>query len=246
MSFCQPHEGFSCGACCGLLNLKLSNQHYSEILKKRTLYFRQNVDFKKPDTIINYRARFEELESDYEKKDPHIYNCPFLGYIDSLDKKIGCMIHPANSGDPKSQNYSFYGASICQEYDCKNKEKPNIDLWSKLLKEIDLDSIQYSRLAGDHILFTRIEEYFGYNGISAESIFSKYYEIVLKVLRKTLEQDTGLNITSFELEMIAGSKESALDRLCERAGIKEYDDLRKELGEIIKTDSLNGHAIDTE
>ncbi|MCX8000603.1 MAG: hypothetical protein N3A69_16910, partial [Leptospiraceae bacterium] len=98
MNLCQPNPNFSCGACCGILNLNLNKQELSQLLKERTQKFKEEVDFSKNWTIVAYRQTQERRESSITKIDPTTYVCPFLGYIDSEEKKIGCMIHPSISG----------------------------------------------------------------------------------------------------------------------------------------------------
>ena len=230
MSLCQTNQS-SCGACCGLFNLDYPHQKLRIILNDRTEFFLKNVDYKKKETVISFREEFEKKESVFPKKDTTIYNCPFLGYIDSEKKRIGCMIHPIKTGDPKSQNFSFYGASICQSYDCKNKERENVDDWEKLFDLIGLNEYQYSMLAADHIFVSRLEEFFLECGISKKAIFQEYEVLVQKILKWKLE-NCSPHKTSFEIDMETNVNTSKLQNLIEYLNLKPSDGLYMELTEI--------------
>ncbi|MCP4630806.1 MAG: hypothetical protein GY850_45950, partial [bacterium] len=47
-----------------------------------------------------------------------IYNCEFLGFIDSNHRRVGCMLHPAVTGNQALRNNCFYGSKICNEHFC--------------------------------------------------------------------------------------------------------------------------------
>lgn len=241
MSLCQS-KGSSCGACCGLFNLDYPANDLKKILEERTTSFNTNVNYSKRETVIAYREEFEIKENPYPKKDKTVYNCPFLGYIDSSHKKIGCMIHPISTGDSKSQNYSFYGASICQTYDCRNKERKNNLHWENFLTSLELDYYKYSNLAGDHILITRIEEFFYECGISIESMFTDHSELLKKaLLHKFLVVNS--HITSFEIDMVTNVKISKFQHLVDRLELKNDDSLYGELEFLVRNSKKNSTKI---
>lgn len=220
MSLCHPENGsVSCGACCGLFNLKVSIPEYKEILKERTDQFKSTVNFDVRHSFPIYRKNREEKESGYPKKDDSTYNCPFLGYVDESNKKIGCMIHPIFTKDPKSQNFSFYGTSICQAYDCKNKESDISKDWEDLFLELSDSSAEYSFLASDHIFATAIEKYFYHKKIGPKEMFGTYRAFLkdLYLLRK--ENNYKMNLTSFEINY---------ENFSDLKSCEEY--LQKELG----------------
>ncbi|NUM41371.1 MAG: hypothetical protein HUU45_07020, partial [Leptospiraceae bacterium] len=187
MSVCQPKNScFSCGACCGFLNLKISKTELRNLFKKRTQNFRSLIDFKKAHTIAAYRQTMEEKENKIEKFDNTTYNCPFLGYIDQEEKKIGCMIHPVFTKDPKSQNFSFYGASICQGYNCKNKERKTVDYWEDFLSNENLNSIDYSLIISDHITIELLENFFKTLQIPILVVFQNYTDLLKKIFSHRL------------------------------------------------------------
>lgn len=233
MSLCQS-KGSSCGACCGLFNLDYPPAVLKRILEERTTIFSEKVDYAKRETVISFREELEQKENSYPKKDGTVYNCPFLGYIDLENKRIGCMIHPIKTGDPKSQNFSFYGASICQTYDCHNKERKNANQWESFLESLGLDEYQYSNLAGDHILITRIEEFFKASGISSDSMF-KDYSLLLKKLLLSKFTKGNSHITSFEIDMEASIEDSKFQKLVDKLSLATSDELFHELEALINS-----------
>ncbi|GBF51761.1 hypothetical protein LPTSP4_32990 [Leptospira ryugenii] len=200
MSLCHPGDPqVSCGSCCGLFNVKLSVDGYKALLTERTNEFQTTVDLSIRHTIAAFRQSREQKESSLSKNDEMTYNCPYLGYIDKNQKKIGCMIHPIFTGDPKSQNFSFYGASICQAYDCKNKESIHSELIQTAILRNVKDSLEYSHLAADHSLFFAIDSWIQLKGFSiSEGYLSFHVEIDTMIQsRKRVLHDK--NLTSFEI-----------------------------------------------
>ena len=143
MSLCQS-DIHSCGACCGILNFRLSHDSIWEIIRERSSEFSGLTRQDWP----AFRQRREQAEKNVPRIDPETYICPFLGFISRT--KIGCLIHPEITGDSLSQNFSFYGAGICQAYNCPNKEADEERKIENLFKDISCDSLEYSSLAGDH------------------------------------------------------------------------------------------------
>ncbi|MCW7456795.1 hypothetical protein ND856_00475 [Leptospira bandrabouensis] len=200
MSLCHPEVGnVSCGACCGLFNLKLQPKEFKTLLLERTSEFQSTVDFEVRHTFPIYRKERETKEVFIPKKDEMTYNCPFLGYVDSAKQRIGCMIHPIFTGDPKSQNFSFYGASICQAYDCKNKESALADLWETFFVEVAKDSVEYSFLSADHIFSSAIERYFQLIHLNIDSIFQEFRLELMDLFRTRLQTSAEKKFTSFEI-----------------------------------------------
>lgn len=212
MSLCHPDLGnVSCGACCGLFNLKLSSKEFKSLLTERTSEFQSTVNFEVRHSFPIYRKNRETKETQIPKKDEMTYNCPFLGYVDTTKQRIGCMIHPIFTGDPKSQNFSFYGASICQAYDCKNKESVLADLWETLFVEIAKDSVEFSFLAADHIFVNALEKLFTHFEISMDRMFQEFRLELVDIFRTKLLTSAAKNFTSFEINYESFSELNALE-----------------------------------
>jgi len=200
LSLCHPDEGsVSCGACCGLFNLKLDTNGYKTLLSERTLNFHSSVNFNERHTIAAYRQDREKIEQSFLKNDETTYNCPYLGYVDKKSSKIGCMIHPIFTGDPKSQNFSIYGTSICQAYDCKNKEHLASTLIESFINRVARDSVEYSHLASDHILFFVIQNWLSIKSWSLSEGFLKFESLILEILELRLKKISKYFPTSFEI-----------------------------------------------
>ncbi len=100
-------------------------------------------------SIAAYRQSREKSEAHIARRDEETYVCPFFG-IPRERSVPGCMIHPSITGNPHSQNFSFYGASICQAYDCPNKERDEKLLYSDFARRISGgDDSVYARLMAD-------------------------------------------------------------------------------------------------
>ncbi|TGK30047.1 hypothetical protein EHQ05_03560 [Leptospira yasudae] len=226
MSLCQPDRGnFSCGSCCGIFNLDLSPDEIRTLILERTEEFNTAVDFEKPWTMAEYRKVREKKEESIRRKDELTYNCPFLG---AFGKKIGCMIHPVFSGDPLSQNYSFYGSSICQGYECRNMERKSSKLWESFLGEMELDSFTYSAIASDYKTLDLIEQTFSQKGISTEELFQTKRDLLKRLIERKIERNVAMMNTSFEIPM-EEEKESAIYRLIQRLDLNSAHDLLKEI-----------------
>lgn len=113
---CQPDQFKSCGACCGLYNYRDSRyEALSDRLRKRTALFRAL-----PKTIEGFHL-YEEIldkEEDKEKRYEVIYCCEYLGFIDEGEKRVGCLLHPAQNGGDDFRDISFYGRELCAGHFC--------------------------------------------------------------------------------------------------------------------------------
>lgn len=189
------------------------------------------VDFTRPYTMAEFRKQREAKEKDLERKDPLTYNCPFLGKLTGplpsnseeestkVHSRIGCMIHPIYTGDPKSQNYSFYGSSICQTYDCRNKERSRSQDWEKIFADLSDDSFSYSSLASDYRTIDLIEGYLREEGFSETDWFTGERDRIIGFLKQKFENEISLWNTSFELEMESPPPISYKERLANWLGI---------------------------
>lgn len=112
------------------------------------------------------------------------------------------MIHPIFSGDPLSQNYSFYGSSICQGYECRNMERKSSKLWENLFGEMELDSFTYSAIASDYKTLDLIEKTFLQMGISIEELFRSKKDLLKRLIQQKIDRNIAMMNTSFEIPMV--------------------------------------------
>ncbi len=112
---CQPDAHKSCSACCGLYNwVDHSRSALTAIVDAQTELFFALTTYDNLDNYRNQRNRKINNTKLFET----IYNCEFVGYIDSEHKKVGCMLHPAVTGNPELRNHCFYGSKVCNEHFC--------------------------------------------------------------------------------------------------------------------------------
>ncbi|EMJ48881.1 hypothetical protein LEP1GSC168_1954 [Leptospira santarosai str. HAI134] len=208
--------------------MDLSSDEIRKLIFERTEEFKKSVDFEKPWTMAEYRKVREKKEVTIRRKDELVYNCPFLG---AFGKKIGCMIHPIFSGNPLSQNYSFYGSSICQGYECRNMERKSSKLWENLLSEMELDSFTYSAIVSDYETLDLIEETFSQKGISIEELFRSKKELLKRLIQRKIDRNVAMMNTSFEISM-EEKKKSAQERLVQRLSLTSVPDLTNEINSL--------------
>jgi len=115
---CRIDGQISCGACCGLYNIKdLSEEHLTTILTRRTQLFgitkrtESNLD-EFADEIGRTESRYRPLES--------FHHCPFLGFPDIEVPSVGCLLHPLAHGNDgvDYRGLSYYGGYACRSYFC--------------------------------------------------------------------------------------------------------------------------------
>lgn len=196
MSICQ-NDRSGCAACCGVFNLCVNRTELGEILADRTrsLAASGRLDHA---ALVRWREERERIEAPYGRQDPSVYVCPFAGWIEP--GRAGCLIHPERTGMERSQNASFYGATICQAYECPAREACDQDpsfmaCVSEAVNPVagsdpDRDApLNYGRLAGDALLF-RFYEHVTRERSLASSIWARLFQ---------LRCAAGAPVTSFEL-----------------------------------------------
>lgn len=113
---CQPDDGKSCGACCGLYNYADNTKDaLVKRLKKRTKLFRQTVRGR--DDLATFSKMIKEAE-DQTKLYEVIYCCEYLGFLDDDEKRVGCLLHPLQNGGIDMRDISFYGKELCDGHFC--------------------------------------------------------------------------------------------------------------------------------
>ena len=203
MNACQKNS-VSCFACCGLANLDLPSDQKEALLDHRTHEFEKlNMDFSR---FPEYRQRREKEEEAIPRHNSETYVCPFLGYLEP--RRPGCMIHPARTGDPKSQNYSFYGASICLSYDCpaKDREEENgHSLYSDFLESSFPE--QYHRLICDSELYSLLETIPDFPDSVCKA--EKPVQWLIQLIKLRLKHPQSEKNTSFERLMVRATQQEA-------------------------------------
>ena len=226
MSACQK-KSVSCFACCGLANLNLTSEEKDGILVRRTEQFEGlNMDFS---LFPDFRRSREEQEASIPRHNLETYVCPFLGYIEP--HRPGCLIHPARTGDSKSQNYSFYGASICLGYDCPAKEREEeteSSLYSDFL-EANLKS-EYHRLVCDSELYSLLETITDFPDSVCRT--AEASDLLVRLLKLRLNHPQSQRITSFERLMVRSRASEAVMALFRQQDWQEARETLLELEQI--------------
>jgi len=112
---CQPDSDKSCGACCGLYNWK----DHSRAALEALLCLQTDLFFAHAD-LCNLRSYLSERNRRTTNTPlfASIYNCEYLGFVDSSHRRVGCLLHPAVTGDPSLRSHCFYGPQICNDHFC--------------------------------------------------------------------------------------------------------------------------------
>jgi hypothetical protein len=130
LHLCQPGSQKSCGWCCGLYNTHHASRNaLIRKLKART------TEFASTDRNLTAIQRFSEKTIRKEQSklfDPEFYSCEFVGFLDSGETRVGCMLHPLSQGNQSIdwRGLSFHGAMACQGFFCRSyRELSNAEKW---------------------------------------------------------------------------------------------------------------------
>ena len=116
---CQAGPTVSCGACCGLYNVKdLSRETLTRMLEDQTERFAkvprtiEAIDHFAGDTFFRVEGRQQPI--------PDFHHCPFLGLISPENRTVGCLLHPLAEGNAGVdwRGLSYYGGFACATYFC--------------------------------------------------------------------------------------------------------------------------------
>lgn len=161
---CQVNERVSCGACCGLYNVKdLSKSRIESMLLQRTKAF-SSV----PRTEEGIEAFGKKVEGFTPEKRPfpEFHHCPYLGLVGDERRRVGCMLHPAASGnDGKDFRWlSWYGAMACRVYFCPTHRNISPD-YLMIVREVIDHWYPYGLIVTEHRLlcafFAEVENRIG-------------------------------------------------------------------------------------
>lgn len=117
-SLCQVSGRVSCGACCGLYNVRaMSRQALVQTLRARTTQFRRTP--RTVEAIFEFKKEVEGRE-EQRRPMPQFHHCPFLGFIGSECATVGCLLHPEANGNKGMdfRSVSYYGGMTCHIYFC--------------------------------------------------------------------------------------------------------------------------------
>ncbi len=118
---CQPDDGKSCAACCGIYNYV---ENTRPALVNRFEY-RLGLMAKVRSgeiTLDEYRDIIRHRE-DGRRIFKTIYACEFVGFLDQEKRRVGCMLHPMVTGGCDLRVRSFYGQEICDGHFCPSYQK---------------------------------------------------------------------------------------------------------------------------
>ena len=130
---CHPDSVKSCGACCGLYNYRgASRSSLERRLKNRTKLFR-SLERYTPETLESFANSVRKTEPQAKLLET-IYNCEFLGFVDSGFRRVGCLLHPCLHGGLDLRSCSFYGAELCDGHLCLSFQKLSLEeKWALIL-----------------------------------------------------------------------------------------------------------------
>ncbi|MCP4752723.1 MAG: hypothetical protein GY866_17695 [Proteobacteria bacterium] len=115
---CQVSDSVSCAACCGIYNIgDPSYENIESILRRRNQLFKTVP--RDADSLEAYARLIEETEPD-ERPFEEFHHCPYLGFIGTEEKTVGCLAHPQGRGNVgvDLRGVSYYGGFACISYFC--------------------------------------------------------------------------------------------------------------------------------
>ena len=115
---CQVGPAVSCGACCGLYNMAdPSRRALTRCLVQRSRRFADVP--RTAEKILAFAAAVAATEKP-SRPLPTFHHCPFVGLIGEPPQRIGCLLHPAATGN-RGVDYrglSYWGGMACGVYFC--------------------------------------------------------------------------------------------------------------------------------
>jgi hypothetical protein len=114
---CQPGNGKSCAACCGIYNFVDHGRGSTrERLRRNTRALRVS-ETNLERHLSGHTRSCRALDNGSVKQFATIFNCEFVGFIDEREELAGCLLHPAvRVRDLRDR--SFYGRELCDGHFC--------------------------------------------------------------------------------------------------------------------------------
>jgi hypothetical protein len=125
LHLCQPDSQKSCGWCCGLYNTHHASRN--ELVRKLRA---RSKEFATTERNLAAIQRFSEKTIRNESPrllDAEFYSCEFVGFLNSGETRVGCMLHPLAQGNQSIdwRGLSFHGAMACQGFFCRSYRELN-------------------------------------------------------------------------------------------------------------------------
>jgi hypothetical protein len=112
---CQPGEGASCGACCGLYNFRdHSRAALTSLLDRQTEAVRDVPRTREAFLAVAEASKSKQAAPAY----PDVRVCPLLGFLDEGRTRVGCLAHPLQTGGIDLRDCGVYTARVCQDFEC--------------------------------------------------------------------------------------------------------------------------------
>jgi len=115
---CRPDSRKSCAACCGLYNVPNATRPALQAkLERRTKAFR-DVE-RSPEAIERHQLWVRSVEAEAPLDDV-IHVCEFAGFLDPLQRIVGCQLHPTAPGNDglDLRGLCYYGSMACKAFFC--------------------------------------------------------------------------------------------------------------------------------
>ena len=153
---CQVNDRLSCGACCGLYNIRyLSRDRLFSILARRSELFATVP--RNGESIVGFQIDLQSLENQ-NRPYSNFHHCPFIGLIGTCNETVGCLLHPlspANKG-VDFRGLSFYGGLACGIYFCPSHHYLP-EIYKQILKAVVSDWYLYGLVVTERAM---IEAFF--------------------------------------------------------------------------------------
>jgi len=105
----------SCGACCGLYNLRDPSRRATKALLDRRTDALAGV----PRTPEAFRAAAAKLRAgEGPPLFPSVRVCPLLGWLDEARTRVGCLAHPLATGGADLRDCGAYDVRTCESFFC--------------------------------------------------------------------------------------------------------------------------------
>ena len=147
---CQRDGGRTCATCCGIYYFPDSSRGFlRKVLRERARILPPSLEDVDEETLsaLGREIRRQEPSSIF----PDLDICPFVGFLNGKEERIGCLVHPKVMGGKDRRALGIYTPEICGSYRCPphqwfTSEEVEIltavvndwYLWGLLVTDVDL------------------------------------------------------------------------------------------------------------